>query len=57
MNITTINNPSGLISDVGRPDMKELVAAGAQARFELNDQIGQVFGRQHKDRPIQTEPR
>ena len=53
MNITTINNPSGLISVFGRPDMKELVAASAQTRFEPNDQLGQVFGRQHDDRPIQ----
>ena len=56
MNIFTINNCSGLISDVGRPDMKELVAAGAQTRFEPNDQIGQLFGRQREDRPIRREP-
>ena len=53
MNITTINNPSGLISDVGRPNMQEWVAAGAHARFEPNDQLSQVFGQQPDDRPIQ----
>ena len=53
MDFGTVNNRSGLISDVGRPDMKELVAAGAQARFEPNDQLSQVFGQQPDDRPIQ----
>ena len=54
MNITTINNPSGLISVFGRPDMKELVAASAQTRFEPNDQLGQVFAKVHTV-PEETE--
>ena len=55
MNITTINNPSGLISVVGRPDMKELAAASAQTRFEPEDQIGQIFGQQLERRSIRRE--
>ena len=56
MDFATINNLNSLISDFGSLDMKEFVAASAQTQLELNDQLGQLFGRQHEDRLIQGEP-
>jgi hypothetical protein len=51
----TLNNPIGLVFVRGQPDHKEFAAGHAQTRFEPEDQIGQIFGRQLEGRSIRQE--
>ena len=51
----TLNNPNGLVFVRGQPDHKEFAAGHAYTRFEPDDQIGQIFGRQLEGRSIRRE--